>query len=136
MTSSNSWRGIIIDSGHSYELTDGESLQEWQALTQEASRKIWIMWSDNNSNETRDSEKACFMTNLRKEGAAEAQILILVEKAETLIQQNPLRHIAVYIAEIVDVDKVETVKRLDAGGRRNFFRWSGLLEGTTNLLDT
>ena len=59
-----------------------------------------------------------------------------LEKAETLIQQNPLRHITVYIAEISDADEAETAKRLDAGGRRNFFRWSGLLEGTTNLLDT
>ena len=77
------------------------------------------------------------MADLRKEGAAEAHILMLVEKAGTLIQQkNPLCHITVYIAEIDDADEAETAKRLDAGGRRNFFRWSGLLEGTTNLLDT
>ena len=94
------------------------------------------MWSDNNWNGTGDGEKACFMTDLRKEGTAEAQILMLVEKAETPIQQNPLRHITVYIAEIGDADKAETAKRLDAGGRRNFFRWSGLLRGTTNLLAT
>ena len=57
-----------------------------------------------------------------------------LEKAETLIQQNPLRHITVYIAEVDDADEAETAKRLDAVGRRNFFRWPGLPEGLTNLL--
>ena len=61
---------------------------------------------------------------------------MLVEKAKTLIQQNPLRHITVYISEISDTDEAETAKRFDAGGCRNFFRWSGLLERTTNLLST
>ena len=92
------------------------------------------MWSDNNWNGTGDGEKACFMTDLRKEGTAEAQILILVEKAEILIQQNSLRPITVYIAEVDDADEAETAKRLDAVGRRNFFRWPGLPEGLTNLL--
>ena len=95
------------------------------------------MWSDNNWNGTGDGEKACFMTDLRKEGTAEAQILMLVEKAGTLIQQkNPLRHITVYIAEISDADEAETAKRLDSDGGRNFFHRSGLLDRTTNLLDT
>ena len=47
---------------------------------------------------------------------------MLVEKAETLIQQNPLRHITVYIAEIGNADEAETAKRLEAGSLRNFFR--------------
>ena len=80
------------------------------------------MWSDNNWNGTRDSEKACFMADLRKDGVAKAQILMLVEKAETLIQKNPLRHITVYIAEIGNADEAETTKRLEAGSLRNFFR--------------
>jgi len=60
---------------------------------------------------------------------------MLVEKAETLIQQDPLRHITVYMAEIDDAYEVETAKRLDAGGRRNFFRWSGLTEGANQSFD-
>ena len=57
-----------------------------------------------------------------------------LEKAETLIQQNSLRYIIAYIAEVDDADEAETAKRLDAVGRRNFFRWPGLPEGLTNLL--
>ena len=98
--------------------------------------KIWIMWSDTNWTGTVDSEKAYFIADLRKERVAEAQILMLVEKAETLIRQDPLRHITVYIAEIDDADEAETAKRLDAGGRRNFFRWFELPEGLPNLLST
>ena len=123
------WRSLLR------QLTDGENPQEWQTLIQEASRKIWAMWSDTNWNGTGDSEKACFIADLRKDGVAEVQILMLVEKAETLIQQDPLRHITVYIAEIDDADEVETAKRLDAGGRRNFFRWSGLTEGANQSFD-
>ena len=57
-----------------------------------------------------------------------------LEKAETLIQQNSLRYIIAYIAEVDDADEAETAKRLDAVGRRNFFRWPGLPESLTNLL--
>ncbi len=94
-------------------------LAEWRFLSEEASRKLWAMWMDASWNGSGQSERSCFITDLRLSGICQIKIEHLLDEAENLILHDPLPHITVHLAQIE-----ANVNSLSSEGRPNFFVWS------------
>ena len=94
-------------------------VDEWRFLSQEASRKLWPMWTDINWNGSAQSERDCFMNDLAEKGKHENEIERLVIKAEQLILNDPLPHINVHLGGIE-----VAVNTSSTDNRPNYFVWS------------
>ena len=59
-------------------------LDEWRFLSQEASRKLWPMWTDINWNGSTQSERDCFMNDLAEKGKHRWSVLPPICNGQTV----------------------------------------------------